>query len=194
ANFFGAAAPTAGNHVIFSRATDPAGPGYSVNVPSNTSFDRLSVRQGKMSLNLNGALMNATNSSSATPSITIGEFAGAPTLTVNDGTLAGVHATIATTPQSAGTVNLNAATLAVAGNLSIGGTDTSAGGEGTLNIDAGSSLAVAQTLRVWERGVVNFNDGTMNAGALIINGGRVTLSQGSSKVLRTGSIQTSAGG
>jgi hypothetical protein len=193
-NWYGDAAPTPASHVIFSRAADPAGVSYIVNVPSNATFDRLSVRQGKVALNLNGAILSATNNSSTAPSITVGEFAGAPTLNVIDGTLAGVHATLATAPNSAATVNLNLAHLQLQGNLSVGGTDSASGGVATLNIDASSSLAVAQTLHVWEHGVVNFNDGTMSANALIVNGGQVALTGGSTKVLRVKSVQTSNGG
>jgi hypothetical protein len=195
ANWLGGVAPAPASHVIFSRATDPAGPGYIVNVPSNTAVDRLSVRQGKVTLNLNGAIVRATNTSLATPSIAIGEFGGAPTLSIVDGTVAGVHATLAATPLASATVNLDHARLQLDGNLSVGGTDAVAGGEAVLNVDANSSVQVGQSLRVWGGGVVNFNDGAISAGRLAVSGGRVNIAPGERlKVLRTTDVEVSDGG
>jgi hypothetical protein len=54
---------------------------------------------------------------------------------------------------------------------------------------------VADTLRVWDRGVVNFNSGLMSTGPLLVHGGRINVSTtGGTKVLRTTDVQTSAGG
>jgi hypothetical protein len=194
-NWLGGSAPGAASHAVFSRATDPAGSGYIVNVPSSVSLDRLSVRQGKVTLNLNGAVVAATNTSLATPSIAVGEFGGAPTLNIVDGTVAGVHATLAASPISSANVNLNHARLGLEGNLSVGGTDSAPGGEAVINIDAESSVGVGQTLRVWDGGVVNFNQGTLSTGPLIVHGGRVKVAAaGGLKIVRATDVQTTGGG
>jgi hypothetical protein len=195
ASWLAGAVPGASDHVIFSRATDPGGSGYTVYFASDKSVDRLSVRQGGLTLGLDFSTFSATNPSSVTPSIAVGEFGGTSTLRVTIGTLAGMHATIAASPSSSGTINLDEATLSLQGNLNVGGTDTAAGGDAILNVGIASKLQVAQTLRVWNHGVVNFNDGAMSTGPLVVNGGRVNLAAGgNTKVLRTTDVQISAGG
>jgi hypothetical protein len=94
ANWFGGATPSSTNHVIFSRATDPAGPGYTVSFGSNPIVDRLSVRQGKVSLDLAGSTLTATNASQATPGLAVGEHGGAPHLSVLGGSVLADHALV----------------------------------------------------------------------------------------------------
>jgi hypothetical protein len=84
ANWFGGAAPTVNSHVIFSRATAPGGAGYTVTLSSDQEMDRLSVRQGNVTLALNGHAIVATNPGTA---LAVGEFAGTPTLTIDNGRL-----------------------------------------------------------------------------------------------------------
>jgi hypothetical protein len=173
ANWLGGALPSSTSHVIFSRATDPAGPGYTVGF--DASVDRLSVRQGKVTFNLFEGTVVAANGSPASPSICVGEFGGNPTLTLVSGaggmgTLAGVNATVASRPHSAGTLTVDVAHLQLSGNLSIGGTDAAAGGTGSLVINVPSTVAVAQTLRVWPGGTVNHLGGTLSAAATVNSG------------------------
>src|SRR5204862_6686684 len=74
---FTAPAPT--DHVILSVATDPDVPDpYVVSMDANTSSDRLSVRQGHVRLDLAGHTYSLTNTSSASPSLAIGEYGGDP--------------------------------------------------------------------------------------------------------------------
>ena len=195
ANWFGGAAPTGTSHVIFSRATDPAGSGYTVSVGADQTVDRFSVRQGKVTLDLAGSTINATNPSAATPGLAVGEYGGAPTLDIVGGTVIADHATLATSPTASAVVNLSGgAKLQIHRNL-IGGTDTAPGGDAVLNIDGGSTLQAAQELRVWDGGVVNFNSGIMSTGLLNVSGGRVNVAaSGGAKVVRTTGVQTTGGG
>jgi hypothetical protein len=71
--------------VIFSRATNPGGSGYAVNVLSDQTVDRLSVRQGKVTLAMNGHTLATSNSGEA--GLAVGEFGGAPILTIQNGRL-----------------------------------------------------------------------------------------------------------
>src|SRR5205807_1184906 len=89
------AAPVASDHVIFSVATDPDVPDpYVASMDADTSSDRLSVRQGHVRLDLAGHNYSLTNTSAATPSLSIGEYGGDPDFEVANGTLNSIHAAI----------------------------------------------------------------------------------------------------
>ncbi len=191
-NWHSGTAPTATSHTIFSRDTDPASAsGYTVTMPAAvTTNDRLSVRQGKLAMALNGGVYTLTNASASTPSVTVGEFGGTPTFTLTNGALNSVNTSLASGPLSAGSivVSTGAAWTNSAGFF-VAGSSTAAGGAGTVILDSGSSqLAIGGTLKVWGNGNVNYNGGSLSAGAIDLTGGKILLSLGANKVLRAGSI------
>ena len=190
ASWFGAAAPSATSHTIFSRATNPTGGAYAVTVNGPEKFhSRLSVRQGNVDLVLNtryslGAL------SQDDPSLTVGEFAGAPTLRLRgSGTLETVHVDVAPEPHSTGTLILAESVTLRSGiaQIHVGGSFVGHGGAGTLILAAGGSPALDAPfalLKVWERGVVRFDGGSLAVGHVNIQDGLMRLAPGGGKVVR----------
>lgn len=180
-NWFGGASPSAASHAIFSRATDPAGSGYTVSFGAGATTDRLSVRQGQLSFNFGGNTYSAGNTSASAPSVVIGEFGGAPTLTVTNGTLSSVNAFIAPGALSKGTVVAGTGgTWNSSGSVYVGGSDSAAGGTGRLTAGSGGQINVTGTLKAWAGGTVELNDGGIAAGSFVLQGGTLLQSAASS--------------
>ncbi|MBC8109244.1 MAG: hypothetical protein H7Z14_21840 [Anaerolineae bacterium] len=198
-NWIGGAAPGAADHVVYSRPTFGTA-GYTVTNPAGTTTNnRLSLRQGSMSLNLNGGNQILTNAAAATPGVTIGEFAGTPTMVISNGVLTSVFASIGHGSLSTATVSINGAKwnnsdgFAVAGRPPGGGGFGQAGGIATLNISSGE-LNVGGSLKVWNNGTLNWTGGLVTAGTLDVQGGRFLENANGSRLLRVGAVTTSAGG
>lgn len=196
-SWIGGAVPSAGSHAIFSRATDPAGTGtFTVTAGGTIDVDRLSFRQGRMILDLGAGVMNVNNASAATPSLMVAEFLSNPIVTLRNGTLNTRHASMAVNSLATTTVNLTNLTWTATGDVTVGGTASATGGAATLNVGQGgaASVNVSGALRVLNSASVNFSDGAMSTGPLIVQGGRVNVTTGTTKLLRTTDVQTSAGG
>lgn len=96
---------------------------------------------------------------------------GAGTLTIESGGLVeNLTGHIGLFSGSTGTVTVTGAgsTWTNTGSLFIGGSTTSAGGSGTLNILSGG-LVDAQDLKIWADGSVNLNGGTLSVNQLLFD-------------------------
>ena len=65
------------------------------------------------------------------------------------------------------------------GGLYVGGSDTAAGGTGTLNIQTGGTVDATGPLIIWAGGTVNLDGGTLNATSIdTVNGGSLNFNTG----------------
>jgi hypothetical protein len=141
--------PTPTDHVIFSVATDPDLPDpYVVSMDADTSSDRLSVRQGHVRLDLAGHTYALTNTSAATPSLSIGEFGGDPDFEVANGTLNSVHAAIGAGDTAEAKLTISSATWNNTGSLQIGSPTVDLTGVGHLLIQAGGAVTVGGPMNI----------------------------------------------
>ena len=60
------------------------------------------------------------------------------------------------------------ATWNIGSSLFVGGSDTAAGGTGTLNVNVGGTVDVTSSLALWYNGTVNLNGGTIETGELLL--------------------------
>jgi hypothetical protein len=74
----------------------------------------------------------------------------------------------------------NGAQFTATGDVNLGGTEFMAGGSGTLNVDAASTVIVSDELRLWPGGTANVNGGTLEfaVNRLHPNGGRINFNAG----------------
>ena len=72
-------------------------------------------------------------------------------------------------------------------DLAVGGSDTAAGGTGSLQIGTGATVSATGSLRVWPSGTMSLSGGVANAGALLNLGGTMTFSSGTMNLTSTGS-------
>jgi fibronectin-binding autotransporter adhesin len=104
-------------------------------------------------------------------------------------------------PVAGGTGNLTVtgtgSALNAQNSVAIGGSGTTAGGAGTLNVNAGGSVAIAGSLFVYPPGAVNLNGGTLTAAALANaiagSAGPVTTTAGSTINITNGGGATFSG-
>jgi hypothetical protein len=205
ANWVGGSAPGSSDHVIFSRAT--AGTtGFAVDLPGSTttSFNRLSVRQGTVSFNLNSGTLNRTNGGSITSSLTIGEFGGTPSISISGGTLLSQHASFAagnlnTSSTSAATVYLNSATWSNSGSAYVGGSATASGGHATVTLGTSARATIGGNLKVYGNGTDNYNfaagstdhTGLAVTGTIDLSaGGRLLEDTNGERLLKAGHVVT----
>jgi hypothetical protein len=153
-SWFGGAAPTSNSHVIFSRSTLPLPGGYNVTLLSNQTVDRLSVRQGFVTLV--GQTITATNPDINQPSLSVGEFGGSPTLLMIGGTFNGTNASIAPSSLSMGGLVLSSCLLNLSGTLRIGGAGvvTVASGPGSLIRTGALDLASGAKIDLSDRDMI----------------------------------------
>ena len=153
------AAPTSTDHAIFSRwgQTD-----YTITMPTvATSLDRLSVRQTGFTTAGSGNTVNAifnigaggslnlTNTNETTPSLAVAEFSGQAGATFSGaGSLNTQNTIVAGGVGSIGVLTMNT-TWTNTGNVYVGGTSTTGGGVGTMNVDNGSNSTINGTLSLY---------------------------------------------
>ncbi|MGH7175760.1 MAG: hypothetical protein ACREJC_00140, partial [Tepidisphaeraceae bacterium] len=201
-NWIGGATPGAGSHAIFSR---PSTPGlYNVNMPLNGSVtnDRMSVRQGIVTFNMNGCTWTLTNAArAATPSITIAEFGGTPTVSITgNGSIISANTAISLLANgsinlSAATVNFNSGTWLNSANFALGGSDTVKGGAATFTMGSTTTLNVGGTLKVWNSATFSYNGASLSVGGnLDVTGGTFKENVNGSRLLQVGNVLVSAGG
>jgi hypothetical protein len=162
--------PQASDHLVFSRATDPASPAPATVIfppqpPGVYAFQSLSVRQGRWFFDLLGNTVDLNRE------VEIGPYGGSPQVVIANGILTSRPGLIASRPNSVASLNLNNVRWTVQGELIVGGTPSMEGGVGTLSIDNSSEVNVVLALRVWPRGTVHFNSGSLTVGPLIVGGG-----------------------
>ncbi len=182
-SWFGGVVPDASSHVILSRATTPGG-SYTVNlsVGASATTDRLSVRQGSVTIDLQLNTFFLSNSNALTPALMVGEFGGTPTLRLLNGTVNAGNVRIAERAISTGSILLDNATL-ISGNLWISGDTTNAGGAAYLAVGPGSSLSIAGSTKVRTGGILESSAAVINVGSLDMTGGRVQINPGGDKLL-----------
>jgi hypothetical protein len=166
---------------------------YTVNFDAATltNAHQLLSRAGTSTLLLNGGSVNF-NSTMYEGAVVVGRYNG-NNATVNfvNGTINSYDAQLGEQLGSTGRIFVgsvaSAATWNVAGDVRVGGTFLGSGGTANLTVQhANSSLNILGTLKVWGKGTVNYNAGSMSVGTLdIATGGSVSLSTGGNKVLRT---------
>jgi hypothetical protein len=197
ANWVSGATVDAAAHVIFSRPVDPGAPGYVVSFDpaSAVSNDRLSVRQGAVTFDLNGATWSLTNTTPATPSITIAEFASSPTVTFLNGTINSTNTAIAIGTFAGGSIHISSATWNNSGDLALGGTSSARGGAASfiLGDSAPATLSVGGTLKIWDGSNFTYNSGSLSVGTIDI-AGLLTVSPAHRNVLRVSNLAVSGTG
>ncbi|HUT60532.1 MAG TPA: PEP-CTERM sorting domain-containing protein, partial [Phycisphaerae bacterium] len=125
---------------------------------------RLIVSAGDVTLDLSGRIHTLTSEGTAEPSLLVGDAAGTQSLTITNGTLLAQDAFIGSVAGSDGTLLISdLGAYSGVGSLYIGGTDSGAGGTGTVSIAAGGSVSVAGTITVWSSGTLNLDSGTLGA-------------------------------
>ena len=172
ANWYNGAAPTATDHVIFSRNGNGSA-AYTVTMPAgSTSTDQASVRQGSVvwsipsgaaySLtNLGTGASDASGNVTSAASLAVADYLGAANLTVSGGgTLNTATTTIAAGLNSEGSSNVSSGSLTISGagttwnnslNAYVGGNSTREGGSGSLTVTGGAAANVAGNLVVYNR-------------------------------------------
>ncbi len=216
ANWYGGAAPSSADHVIFSRNGDGTTP-YTVTMPAGTTqLDRASVRQGNVVFDITtGTTVDLTNSATGTPSLAVAEYLGTANLTVSGGgTLKSVNTTIGAGLNSEGeaaslngnTGNVSNGSLTItgagtkwenSGNVYVSGSSTAAGGLGSLSVTGGAEATITGELKLWRANSSNAvvtvgsasTGGTLNVGQLTnVNGAPVVnLANAASALRLTGS-------
>ncbi len=82
----------------------------------------------------------------------------------------------------------------IAGSVYVGGSGSSAGGVGILNVNTGGTVNAGTNLKVWSSGTLNVAGGTLSAGALTgtgavnINSGGFTVGTGNSSSTFSGTL------
>ncbi|MGL4420268.1 MAG: hypothetical protein ACRCZF_06365 [Gemmataceae bacterium] len=183
-------APTSTSHVIFSRWTT-SNPGFTVTMPTGTtSNDRLSVRQSGITPVAGGpsppppapsqvifsvpagSTWNLTNTSASNPSVNIAQFQGTASGTfTGGGTFNTQHTSIASENVGVGVLTVRGAgtTWNSTGNVQVGGSNTAAGGTGTLNVNDSGLAVVTGFVRLWsDTSTVNVGTATL-PGTLRVN-------------------------
>jgi hypothetical protein len=90
-----------------------------------------------------------------------------------------------------GTYQLSGTGVLNAGSLTVGGIFGSA----TFTQSGGAPRAtVAGTLLVNSNGTLAYDGGTLSAGALVVNGGRLTMANNGNRLLKVGSVGVTSGG
>ena len=173
-NWFPGTVPTTTDAVFFSRP----GNAYTVTFATAAANDRAVVRQGTVTWNLGGNTYSLTNSSPATPSLTLGDYQGTCSLTVTGGPLQTAAVSIGSGTGSNASLTVTGAgtTWNSSLNVYVGGSSTGAGGTGTLNIASGAAAQIAGTLQSFAQGTVNVSAGTLAANSLNL-AGPVSLAQ-----------------
>jgi hypothetical protein len=189
------AAPLPSEDIVFSRATDPASPAPATVIfpprpPGFYTHRSLSVRQGRWFFDLLGNTFHLNGA------VDVGPYAGSPQVTFANGSVVSGLVNVANLPNSEGFLRLDNVSWDVHGELNVGGTPGAAGGTGAITIDNNSAVNVDLALRVWPRGTVQYNSGSLTVHLLDVRGrGRVLFgATGPARTLRTTFIDIAPGG
>lgn len=212
ANWRNGAAPTAADHLIFSRQGNPYTVTFAAGVTTN---DRADVRQGNVTWMLNaGSTLELVNTGDATaPSLAVSPFQGTSNLTLaGGGALHSRTAVVAGGMGGAAGVTLSAGTswnndqrlfvgsgaastgsLLVAGALTTGSHAFLASGDGAVG-----SVTVVGNGAQWNAAANLYVGGDANAsgglGSLTVTGGGTLNVAGLTKIWQTGSVVVGNGG
>ncbi len=198
----GGAAGAAANwqNAILPDATDILGFNvngtYTVNFAGANTYSKILVRTGNVTLDLGGTTQTV-NSAMLNGSVTVGRDSGdVASLTLTDGVLSAVDAQIGRSTGATGTVTLTGAGTQwnLSDSLYLGGSNSAAGGTGTLTVNAGTSVFVAGTLTLWSPAAsLNLNGGTVTAANLNFSGGTISGTSGGALIV-TGPNSSWSGG
>src|SRR5205085_8117830 len=87
-----------------------------------------------------------------------------------------------------GTLNINSGGSASCSSIYVGGSTSSAGGSGAMNVNGGSTT-ISGTLKIWNNGALNWSGGSFSTSSLqLAGGGKAFLSSGGNKVLRVSDL------
>jgi hypothetical protein len=126
--------------------------------------------------------------------VDVGPYAGAPQVTVANGSVVSGLVNVANLPNSEGFLRLDNVSWDVHGELNVGGTPGAAGGTGAITIDNNSAVNVDLALRVWPRGTVQYNSGSLTVHLLDVRGRLLFGATGPARTLRTTFIDIAPGG
>jgi len=151
-----------------------------------------------------GGSVTATFDGSGTTYATGGQLQllnGTNNLTLQNGATGTVTGVVFLSPVAGGTGNLTVtgtgSALNAQASMSVGGSGTTSGGAGTLNVNAGGAVNIATSLFVYPPGTVNVNGGTLTAAALANaiagSAGPVTTTAGSTINITNGGGATFSG-
>ena len=125
---------------------------------------------------------SATTFSATTSTIEVGAF-GAGSFNVGSGQkFTGQTIDVGEFSGARGTVNLNSAQITVS-SMDVGGGPNAAGGEGTVNVNAGGKLLVSGNLNVWDQGTVTLSASSPSLALAVVSGdlmnsGTISAGQG----------------
>ena len=186
-------APRGTDHIVVSRATDPAAPVPATIIfpprpPGFYTHRSLSVRQGRWFFDLIGNTLNLNGQ------VDVGPYGGSPQVTIANGSVVSGLVNIASLPNSEGFLRLESVRWDVHGEVNVGGTPVTAGGTGALTIDNNSAVNVDLAMRVWPRGTVRYNAGSLTVHLLDVRGRFLFGAAGPTRALRTTLIDIAPGG
>jgi len=170
ANWLNGSHATSGQTAVFSRT----GCDYTVTLDADTALKAASIRQGNVTWNLAGRQLALTEG--AGTSLAVSQFQGSSELTISNGTLESSSATVATGAGSSAEVVLAGADWINAGIVTLGGVAGQLGGNGVLQLNAGTMQT--DTLQVGLNSTVRLNGAALTAEDILIGaeaGGPATL-------------------
>jgi hypothetical protein len=161
-------APAANNVAVFNTAGT-----YTVSLSVDTSNKRLRVRKGDVTLDL--ATHNYTLANTILDrSIVVGQRSGdnAKLTLTGGGTINAVDISIGELSDSSGQLTLSGSgtVLNVSDSLSIGGSPTTSGGSGTLVVNPGATVQVANKLQIRSSSSLKLTGGTVTTHNLELAG------------------------
>ena len=142
----------------------------TLNIKAGGAVSNLSGFIGRDPGSTGSATVTGTDSTWTNSANLIVGLGGTGTLNIQEGGTVHTNATtlLGFEPDSIGTATVTGAnsTWTNDANFYVGGSNTAAGGTGTLNVNIGGTVTVADTLKVWDTGTVNLNGGTLRFGEL----------------------------
>jgi len=185
--------PTAADVVRFTNNAN-----YTVTFTGPTTNWQAFVRRGNVNLNLGGFTWNLT-ANNFDPALAVGRGnSGESSLAVvSNGTL-NTTETVVGFSGSLGVLQLgNAAVWNNSGDVYVAGDYAGPRVRARLELLNAASpprVTIGGLLRVYASGTVNLNGGSLTAGSIDVQGGRITLAGGGNKVLRAGNVAVASPG
>ena len=115
-----------------------------------------------------------------TGDLSVGAVASASLQIHSGGSVQSANTLIAgsTGPSSIGTVTVQAGTWSNSGSVYVGGNFTQAGGQGSLDINPGGFVSIAESLVIWNNGTATLAGGQLNLGSIDFRGSTFNFNAG----------------
>lgn len=170
-NWVGGVPTAAGDTARFDLSST-----YAVTFSLNPMHLSATVGHDDVTFSLSGSTYALTSAAAADPSLVVGEDAdNVGRLTIENGTLAAVNASLGKSAGASGEVILATnAILSLSGRMDVGGIDDTAGGTGSITIGSTAVLNVLNTLKVWTGSTVDLQGGMLIADVIDLAGGTWT--------------------